>query len=335
MFSAWPVLCSIPRRIMLPKLVLVRTARLLRKAWLHAAAQQGKQLDNALDHVEVRFLAFQHARRRLDKLRLASLLPSLMGDLLLRLRQLREASDAAQSQVEQRAGTVPTVRVLVEELQQIDADIGALAIDPNVKSITSVTEPITLQDIHLGPFAIRFYWNRLERAMDYTCFDIVALESNPAATDENVTHPHVKDEKLCAGDACAPIKSALENGRLADAFNLIRSVLLTYNPSSPHVALEDWDGTSCYECGYSTSSDDLSYCESCGHDHCSECLSSCACCYDSRCTGCLEKCAVCQEYCCRGCLEDICEPGRSCCSQCRRNCPRCLKPFAVDEKAVD
>jgi hypothetical protein len=46
-------------------------------------------------------------------------------------------------------------------------------------------------------------------------FSIIALEPNPAAGRPDVTHPHVIEKRLCAGDAVNPIRTALESGRLA------------------------------------------------------------------------------------------------------------------------
>jgi hypothetical protein len=222
----------------------------------------------------------------------------------------------------------------VEELRQIDNDVGGLKIDFSQKFVSAVTEPITLKDIRLGPFAIQFYWGRLKQSADILCFDIVALDPNPAADNDDVTHPHIKKEKLCAGEASMPIKLALQQGRLADAFSLIRSVLLTYNPHSPHVALEDWDGTAqdCNDCGGSMDVDDAHYCEGCCNDYCSECISSCGVCSETRCVSCLSRCALCEELCCGGCLRAIGKSGRTVCSQCRRLCPTCNAEFSDEEE---
>ena len=136
------------------------------------------------------------------------------------------------------------------------------------------TGPITLEDVSLGPFAIELHLDRLagRRTPDAACFDCVALESKPAATDDAVTHPHVKGKTLCAGDATVPLTAALRAGRLADAFLLIRGVLQTYNPASAYVSLRDWGGSSCGECGRSVGPDDTFYCEQCHRDVCDDCF---------------------------------------------------------------
>ena len=138
-----------------------------------------------------------------------------------------------------------------------------------------------------------------------------------------MTHPHVKDGTLCAGDANLPIQRALEQGRFADAFCLIRSVLTNYNPNSPHVHLNEWAGRGCYDCGGNVHPDDLSWCESCDHEFCQDCLTICSCCESSRCNDCLERCQVCEESCCSKCLSRSAHSGEVCCKNCLEPCSAC------------
>ncbi len=75
---------------------------------------------------------------------------------------------------------------------------------------------------------------------NYQCFEIIALDPNPASRRQDcLTHPHVKDEVVLRRQRRKSlINKALEDGRLADAFILVRSVLVTYNADSPHVSLD-------------------------------------------------------------------------------------------------
>jgi hypothetical protein len=66
---------------------------------------------------------------------------------------------------------------------------------------------------------------------------VEAVDPNPATNDEEVTHPHVKSNGLCAGDATVPIQAALQDGRICDAMLLVNAVLQHYNPASPYVSL--------------------------------------------------------------------------------------------------
>ncbi|MCX6963421.1 MAG: hypothetical protein NTZ08_13390, partial [Verrucomicrobia bacterium] len=90
---------------------------------------------------------------------------------------------------------------------------------------------------------IDFHWKRVESETGVRCFDIVALEPNPASGRDEIVHPHVNGRDLCAGDAEGPVHRALDDGRIVEAFLMIRSVLTTYNRRSPYVSLEAWEGS--------------------------------------------------------------------------------------------
>jgi len=156
-------------------------------------------------------------------------------------------------------------------------------------------------------------------------YHVIALSPNPAATDETVTHPHVSNETLCEGDGCVAIRTALEQGRLSDFFTMVRSILTTYNPDSPYVALIDWCGEPCYDCGYVMSRDDIYYCIFCEHDYCQECSTYCRCCDEGCCVGCAEQCPHCEDQVCTNCMQECAECNSTCCSSCLEDniCPNC------------
>ena len=87
------------------------------------------------------------------------------------------------------------------------------------------TEAIVLRGIDLGRFSVQLHWQRLLQTAEVDCFEIVALDPHPAASDEAVTHPHVKSNRLCPGSAETPLRKALQQGRFTDAFTLICSML--------------------------------------------------------------------------------------------------------------
>ena len=199
------------------------------------------------------------------------------------------------------------LRQLAEEFEPESAEFKPSSRESGPK-ITVRTSSIELDDVDLGPFAIELAVHRLHPGSDAGCFHIRALEPNPAASDSNVTHPHVSSGLLCAGDAAAPISQALRQGRISDAFLLVRSVLQTYNPQSPYVSLEDWHGISCPECGESAGSNGMISCDVCGHELCEHCMGTCALCDKSVCDGCRERDSV---------------SRLSCCPTCRSECKRC------------
>jgi hypothetical protein len=155
-------------------------------------------------------------------------------------------------------------RSVLADLRELEEEFGGLDINLRARRLAVTTEPVELEWVHLGPFAIRLCWTRLQQNPGPLNFEIEALEPNPAASDETVTHPHVRRGVLCAGCATLPIRRALEQGRLTDAFCLVRSVLTTYNRESPHVALDEWSGSHCGACEAAVDRDDLISCERCG-----------------------------------------------------------------------
>ena len=220
---------------------------------------------------------------------------------------------------------IPAPRQLYEELQQVQEEFGRLDYNQEEQTLCVFTEPIELEGIFLGDFEIQLQIAKVAEMKNNGYLRVIALDPHPAATNDCVTHPHVSDEYLCTGDASVPMQTALANGRVCDFFMLVRSVLDTYNPSSPYVSLDEWDGICCYDCGYVVSGDDSYYCESCDNSVCDECLGYCRCCDTSLCNGCLSSCPVCEEPCCEECLKSCSECEGSVCSSCIDDdlCPTC------------
>jgi hypothetical protein len=218
----------------------------------------------------------------------------------------------------QPQSTAPTLGTIIAELKQLKEEFESVEIDLKEGLIGVTTESIVLEDINLGPFSIKLHVSRLSERQDSGCFRCIALEPNPAASSSNTVHPHVQDGHICAGDATLPITAALKDGRIADAFVLMRSVLQNYNESSPYIALENWSGRRCEDCDYLSDSDGLYYCDACERDICDGCYSSCY---------------MCDEGCCRSCLETDNVSGNRCCSTCRHTCGECLR--TVDSESFD
>lgn len=225
------------------------------------------------------------------------------------LQQLWHGLNSALPQLQARSESVaPVLREVYEDLQHLELEFGGLVPDPRHRLVAVVTDPITLEDIPLGPFRIELHIDRLANHPGVSAFDVVALKPNPPDCSEDVTHPHVRDRQLCAGEATVPIARALQQGRITDAFLSVRAVLETYNASSPYVALEDWHGRPCSDCGTSVDPDNASTCQQCDQLCCEECISWCD---------------ICETAFCRSCLEEDVESGRLCCRSCRHRCGGC------------
>jgi hypothetical protein len=193
------------------------------------------------------------------------------------------------------------------DLRQLEDEFESVELRLKDRIIAVRTDSIELKGVELGPFSIELHITRLKDRSS-SCFDCVALEPNPAECNSNVTHPHVSNKALCAGEAAGPISHALRQGRIADAFCLMNAVLHQYNPDSPHVSLHEWGGTHCENCDSLTNPDDMNCCQGCHRDCCS---------------GCSHTCGGCEETFCENCTEEDREVEEHFCSKCRRRCANC------------
>ncbi len=225
---------------------------------------------------------------------------------------------------------LPSLRQLMDELNQADEEFGGWHYEPAAGRLSVVTPPIELGDdlVPLGRFRVVLELNRFADRWSPLPLRIEALDPNPASSGDQVTHPHVSDEHLCAGDASVPLTRALDAGRVADVFLLVRSVLQTYNPSSPYVALDDWDGRRCHDCDATVPGDDTCWCERCEHEFCDDCFGRCRGCDHACCYGCLERCVHCDQHACDDCIARCDACGRRCCADCldgdAGECPDCF-----------
>ena len=228
---------------------------------------------------------------------------------------------------------VPSMRELFGELAAIEEEFEELIIELNHRTVAVRTDPIQLEGIYLGPFEIRVFLNDLASSSGPCPYTVAAMDPHPAASADHVTHPHVSDERLCAGDATGPINRALETGRLSDFFLLVRSVLTTYNPSSPYVALDEWDGEPCSDCGVRTHEDNRCLCDRCERDYCDECMSFCRPCAMPACHGCVSVCDLCGQPCCGDCLSPCDQCSDMACPACRDNgvCVSCSEDKETDD----
>ena len=86
---------------------------------------------------------------------------------------------------------MPKLSLLVDELNQVQQEFGNIDFDKAENTICVVTEPINLEGLYLGPFKIQLELDKLSELHRSRTYRIIALDPNPAATAEDVTHPHV------------------------------------------------------------------------------------------------------------------------------------------------
>jgi hypothetical protein len=262
----------------------------------------------------------RNQRARMRGLPLAAV--KLKEESVLCLQRLRDrilTALAAEADLE-ISRIVPSAGEIYRDLTALHDEFDEVSWSLAGGTLSVTTEPIVLEGIHLGRFTIELQWAQLPTDCVYSVF---AEDPRPAASNESVTHPHVEENVLCAGDGRAAIRCALTEGRLTDFFLIVANILRTYNHDSAYVTLELWQGRRCMDCGTHTGEDEsvsctrcdrsvcndcYVYCESCHSTYCSDCSSQCAGCIERYCNDCLHTCPACQEWVCSNCLtEKDCE----------------------------
>jgi len=232
------------------------------------------------------------------------------------LRNLPYVTTGLEQAVKVLDAQVPSLRELSAELKQAEEEFGETQFNKQEQVLSVTTEPIELEEVYLGEFEIQLHLVGLAQGRLSSAYHIVALDPHPSSCDDSVTHPHVRDERLCAGDAAAAICQALSTGRICDFFVLVRSVLTSSNRNSPYVALDAWEGIPCYDCGYTVGADQSYFCSGCEHDYCEECSSYCRRCEEPFCHGCLQECVACEDAFCGACLTTCANCSRLLCQSC-------------------
>ena len=223
---------------------------------------------------------------------------------------------------------LPKMSDIVAELSQISHELGEYQYDLKDRTISVITEPITLEDIDLGPFEIRLFINNIPNLYNASPYEVIALEPNPAGADNNVTHPHVSYDTLCEGDGHVPIRRTLEQGRFCDFFTIIVSILQTYNPGSPYISLDEWHGRKCYDCGRTVTGDESYVCEFCEESFCEYCSACCEICGTTVCLGCAYHCSSCEITVCDNCSIK--------CKDCEKTyCKNCVNEDGLCEECLD
>ncbi len=298
----------------------IKIANKIRDALIKLKTQKNEDLINKLKSCQLNLKDFT---LNLGKLEKAYSNGYGLAAQRLRTRVSRDVNDLyhsvniARQLFETSEDKIPDFKSVFEEVVQlIDEPDGDIVID-NVKDTLSMeTDPIELEGLYLGKFCISLRISDIPKLCQTSPYNIIALEPNPAATNSDVTHPHVSGEALCEGDGTTVITNALVQARLTDFFTIVKNILETYNPDSPYVSIDEWDGTVCYDCGYVCDSDHRYYCEICSNDYCEECSSYCRVCDETTCLNCGGECPECEEFICRSCFVECSNCGKEMCKNC-------------------
>jgi len=259
--------------------------------------------------------------------RCSSKVSRLLSDVSYSVSRVQPLTDSLRKEI-------PRLPLLIEEMRQVQDEFGDMEFDDDERMLSVVTEPITLEDLYLGPFKIQLELDKFSELYTSIIYQVIALDPHPAATDEAVTHPHVSNDQLCEGDGAAAIRAALEQGRLCDFFTTVRSILNTHNPDSAYVSLYDWDGEPCYDCGHVVDRENCYYCSFCDHDYCEQCSSYCQLCDETVCLGCGGEYPQCGELVCPNCISRCAECDSLCCKECldENICPNCKEESEAENE---
>jgi hypothetical protein len=241
----------------------------------------------------------------------------LREDMVLAVSDCRRQLDDMYRRLED-AGRTPchklTAADVYHDLVALKNEFEEVDIDLEKKELSVTTDSIVLDEVFLGPFQIRLEWQHIGQSSQP--YRVVALDPHPATKSNEITHPHVQDERLCEGDGRAAIAAALAEGRLFDFFLLVSQLLHNYGRGSAYVELDHWDGEPCSDCGSYVDEDDRYYCHRCDTVLCDGCSHTCQGCDESFCSGCLSTCSVCCDEFCSACLESCQDCRKRVCDEC-------------------
>jgi hypothetical protein len=230
------------------------------------------------------------------------------------LRAFRKQTKETLLKLKLPVPVVPRPSEIVRELIAIEQEFTDAGICFATKKLSASTDPIVLEDTHLGAFQISLDLTTLTPG-SYPSYEVIALNPYPAVSAGDTTHPHVQHDHLCEGDARPAIQMALRQGRFFDFLQLVNNVLQTYNPSSAYVSLADWHDRGCCDCGQLADSDDGDCCSVCESWVCDSCWFNCNDCDQHHCSDC--------NLACSSCLADVCK-------SCVNSCPTCYAQFCAD-----
>lgn len=233
------------------------------------------------------------------------------------------------------ARSAQTLREIHDDLVAVEMEFTELNFNLREATISVITTPVVLEGVDLGRFEICLDWRRL--GCSRSPYTVSAVDKRRAVRDSALSHPHVRDDRLCEGDGEAAIRSALRDGRLLDFFTIVAQTLSTYNPQSAYLALDDWLGASCTDCGAVVDSDETSCCERCEQELCGDCQCRCTECGRIACTDCGTACSHCGQHYCRECLNPCADCGNLCCERSldEERCEDCRAAAEAADQAED
>lgn len=206
-------------------------------------------------------------------------------------------------------------------LTTIKADLKALmgnfnGINLSDDFLTVEMGPFSIEGVEFGNFQVGFHMSGFCLIGGQSVPRIYPVTPNYPDSEKLYSHPHVKGSEICLGEGRRLIWKAMTNARVLDCFEIVSSVLSTYNGKDPFMTLLRWTGMKCRSCHYHYRSDESVYCDRCERSYCKNCLKKCcemsslicnACnpvqykckyCGFRMCSECIEICTTCKKHLC-------------------------------------
>lgn len=294
-----------------------------------------------------------------DKWERIARLEASLNDLDGRTTTARETRDQI-SHLKFNAGP-PKAEGVAGALAALAVSGAEVKVTRTAVSIVWRTEPITLQYANDGPRDAD--WGSGEVALGAFLITVVfdrgnvrveahAINPNPCVWGNTVTHPHVRDGKVCTGEGQRPLIDALLGGNLDLAKEIVDRIIGYYSSANPFARLSEWQGRritcrecqtailvdpnvrqkQCRRCGGNLCGDCGTACEGCGSVCCSQCLIQCRNCDVERCSGCLRQCSNCANPVCRDCRAEVSCCGHTICANCFPEPPvNAARPYDEEE----
>lgn len=167
---------------------------------------------------------------------------------------------------------VPPPSFIEEELRGLEAIHGPLLA---MKNLIRGCESIVGYGVDLGGITLTggdgctLEFSQVVAGFGFDSSPFAWTPPDERSSEDGHVHPHAhKHGDVCLGENDDIVHGLLLSGRLCDAFDIMEAVLHTYNPDSPYVHIEDWDGPKCSGCGYVG---DLRRCCRCDAEVCLDC----------------------------------------------------------------
>lgn len=160
---------------------------------------------------------------------------------------------------------------IIKDIVGLEKEFVSMRFNNRSKTIYVETEDIVLKDEHqvlhnLGPMEIAYKASSTQLHLRVKAVRPVTHQHS------NHYHPHIDHNgSICMGESSTRLYNAHKEADVYSIFMTIKSLLETYNISSPYSPLENWDGTPCDHCGRNGDEARRLKCSICNDSVCHDC----------------------------------------------------------------